>query len=337
MTANLRVAIIGGIFQYPEGHWTKIQTMPEINLLRGLRERGHEVTPVGIRDWPNALRVAAGDADVVHVHQIGRATLALSLRRPAGPLVYTPHSCADPRRWDQQLTHTRMLRRADAVVALSPPEAARYGGENRSTQVAIIPNGMDVAGFPPVTRRAPSGAERWRLLYVGQLIPLKQVDLLIRAVASAPLRGRTELRLIYHNDACAAELRRLAGRLGVSDHVVFAGRRFGPDLVREYHDAHIHLLASRTEALPSVITEAMLTGLPVVAPDVGGIAWQLDGWGRCLGRATVDAVVDAVLGIMKRYETYANDGAEMVARTGRRFSVTRMVERHEELYRSLVQ
>jgi glycosyltransferase involved in cell wall biosynthesis len=334
----MRIAIVGGVLQYDPKSWMDFQEAPEIKLLRGIRERGHDVIPIGIRDWRKALHVASRDADLVHVHHIGRATLALALRELSTPIVYTPHYCSTYPRWYQRMAHRRMLSKADAVVALSPLEATRYicGAKSDSDRIMIIPNGFDVNRFTPVVRKVPMGDGPWRLLYVGQLIPLKQVDLLVRAVASDRLRGRTELRLIYHNGSCGAELLRLAQSLGVSDQVVFVGRKSGLELVREYHNAHVHLLASRTEALPSVITEAMLTGLPVIAPDVGGIAWQLDGGGHCLKRPTVDALVKAIVDVMTTYNTWTNRGADQATQARRRFDLTNMIDRHEDLYRRLV-
>ncbi|WP_141576693.1 glycosyltransferase family 4 protein [Actinomadura sp. WMMA1423] len=331
----MRIAMVGGIFEYRPDVWTRLQATPEINLLRGLSARGHEVLPIGIRDWRGALS-AASSVDVTHVHQAGPATLALGLRRTPAPLVYTPHCGSVPARVRQRIAHRRMLRRADAVVALSPAEAARCeAATGRGGRTLVIPNGMDGTHFTPVARAAPSGGERFRLLYVGQLIPLKQVDLLIRAVAEPELRGRCELRLVYHIDHRETELRRLARDLGVHEQVAFVGRRSGPALVREYHQAHIHLLASRTEAMPSVVTEAMLTGLPVIAPDVGGIAWQLDGWGHCLRTLSVESVVAAVLRTMRDYADYSKESNRVAAAARARFALAAMVESHEDLYRNV--
>jgi glycosyltransferase involved in cell wall biosynthesis len=332
----MRIAIVGGIFDHPPDVWSKLQATPEINLLRGLRDRGHEVVPIGIRDWRRALRIASSGADVTHVHHAGPATLALGSRRTTAPLVYTPHCGTVHPRVRQRIAHRRMLCQAQAVVALSPAEAARCGaGTRRGVRTVVIPNGMDASSFTPVARAAPSAAERFRLLYVGQLIPIKQVDLLVRAVARPELRGRCELRLVYHTDHREAELRRLARDLGVNEQVTFVGRRSGPALVREYHEAHVQLLASRTEALPSVVTEAMLTGLPVIAPDVGGIAWQLDGWGHCLPSVSVESIVAAALQTMRDYADYSRRANRVAAAARARFGLAQMIKSHEDLYRDL--
>lgn len=328
----MKIALVGGILQFDPDYWSKIQPVPEINLLKGLRDRGHEVMPIGLRDWQEALRRSAS-ADLVHVHHSGRATLALGLCRRNVPLVFTPHILPGPPDWRCRLANRIMLNKADTIVALSPNEARGYAVRAR---VVVIPNGLDPSYFSPVTRTAPRNGEPWRLLYVGQLAPHKQVDMLIRALAAPGLRGRCVLRLVHHTDGCESELRDLARRLGVADRVTFVGRKVGSELAREYQNAHIHLQVSLAEALPSVITEAMFTGLPVIASDVGGIRWQLDGWGRCLSRPTLESVVDAVLEITGDYAGHVSQGREVAADVRRRFSPEAMIDQHERLYANLV-
>ncbi|MFH1331457.1 MAG: glycosyltransferase family 4 protein, partial [Actinomycetota bacterium] len=58
-------------------------------------------------------------------------------------------------------------------------------------------------------------------------------------------------------------------RLGLEGRVLFAGAR--DDVARMLAAADLFVLPSLTEALPTVVTEAMAAGLPIVATTVGGI------------------------------------------------------------------
>lgn len=56
-------------------------------------------------------------------------------------------------------------------------------------------------------------------------------------------------------------------------------RPFGDALMREYRRARMLLVPSLSEGVPKVLCEAMAKGLPVVASDVGGLAWVLRTYG----------------------------------------------------------
>ena len=62
--------------------------------------------------------------------------------------------------------------------------------------------------------------------------------------------------------------------LGVAGQVVFAGLRDDVEVLLRGADALV--LSSRSEALPTVVIEAMATGLPVVATRVGGVPELVD-------------------------------------------------------------
>jgi glycosyltransferase involved in cell wall biosynthesis len=68
----------------------------------------------------------------------------------------------------------------------------------------------------------------------------------------------------------ASAIRARIGELGIGDRVHFVGERSDlPDLLPAFDVA---VLASRSEGTPTVLMEAMSTGAPVVATDVGGVA-----------------------------------------------------------------
>jgi glycosyltransferase involved in cell wall biosynthesis len=71
--------------------------------------------------------------------------------------------------------------------------------------------------------------------------------------------------------AFVAQLRRRSRDGGLGDRVCFAGPRTGADLDRSYAAADLMVLASRAETYGMVVTEALARGLPVIAPEVGGL------------------------------------------------------------------
>lgn len=111
--------------------------------------------------------------------------------------------------------------------------------------------------------------ENKQLLYVGQLIHGKGVDLLLNALTH-----------VTENFSCTIagtgnaeqSLKTLAKSIGLSERVNFAGWISNASLTKYYNNARIAVVPSRwPEPFGMVGLEAMLHGRPVVAFDVGGI------------------------------------------------------------------
>ena len=108
------------------------------------------------------------------------------------------------------------MSRADGVVALWQNQANAFieGYRLSGAEVAVIPNGVDPGTFP-FTQPDPPDVGPWELLYVGQLIPGKGVELLLTAVAELRTRHNVRLVVSYQVDIMEEELQTLAHRLGI--------------------------------------------------------------------------------------------------------------------------
>jgi glycosyltransferase involved in cell wall biosynthesis len=100
---------------------------------------------------------------------------------------------------------------------------------------------------------------------IGRLDPQKGHDVLLRSLADLP--GVSAV--VVGDGPAQLELSALANELGISERVVFAGRR---DDARELLTTFdVFALPSRFEGFPLVLLEAMLARLAVVATDVGSV------------------------------------------------------------------
>ena len=98
------------------------------------------------------------------------------------------------------------------------------------------------------------------------------------------------------------------------------------------------MLPSRSgEALPSALTEAMLSGRYAVATDVGGVRDQLGGFGVVVDDATPRAIADGIERAMDTFEEHRRRAEAMRRYAQDRFSSHAMVTEHEALYTSLVE
>ncbi|MFA5884666.1 MAG: glycosyltransferase family 4 protein [Acidimicrobiia bacterium] len=172
-------------------------------------------------------------------------------------------------------TRTRVaLNRACVVVALSEYNRGlliRPIGV-RPDRIVVVPNGVPAGEFVPAdaavraNARAPLGLpDAPTALFVGALVPEKGADLAIRAAAGVP-----DAHLVVAGAGAELDrLERLAADVAPG-RVHFVGTT--ADAARLYHAADLVVLPSRGgDAMPAVLLEAGLCGLPVVSTRIGAI------------------------------------------------------------------
>jgi glycosyltransferase involved in cell wall biosynthesis len=239
-----------------------------------------------------------------------------------------------------------VLRRMDAHLAVAEAQRRYLVDVERlpAERVHLVYNGVDAEQYHPATPDERAAARsllgisdaQLVIMAVGSLKPLKGFDVLIRAAAPL-LKTRAGARLVFVGDGVNREmLHTLAKELGVADQVVIAGLRDDVDVLLRAAD--VLALSSRTEALPTVILEAMATGLPVVATRVGGVpelvepdrsATLVPPNDEAALRAALERLADAP-------DLRRSMGARGRAIVEARFKLERMVEAREALFEKIM-
>jgi glycosyltransferase involved in cell wall biosynthesis len=206
---------------------------------------------------------------------------AVQLARRAGLPVVVQVLGSDIRLLDQYPARragtVETVRAADGVVAVSEELA----GQLRAMGVApgrirVIYDGVDPAVFFPGARsvaRARVGLEGSAplILFVGNLVPVKGVDLLLEACTRLRADGADFRAVVVGQGPLGPALREQARRLGLTDRVTFPGPIPQASLPDWYRAANVFVLPSRSEGVPNVLLEASACGAPWVATGVGGI------------------------------------------------------------------
>lgn len=328
-----RIALVGGIYGKSEEYRQRFRITPETTLEAGLRAEGASVS---VFSHHSAIE---GDFDVIHVHHLSWGTMRAAMDRSRAAFVFTAHNGQDmagtlsrARRWAMAFA----IRRADGIVALSDFEASflRSHYDTAGAIASTIPNGIDADHYTMARGNGAGRCGRWKLLYVGQLVPLKRVDLLLRAVAKVQLTTgfSIDLNLVYQNDKLEGELRQLARQLGIETNVSFLGTKIPTELCALYNRADLFVLPSASEALPSVVSEAMMTGTPVIATDTGGVRGQLGGFGRLVPPNDLGSLVHAIEDVLLHYEEVHAASFKMSAYARTMFSRSAMIAKHLDLY-----
>ena len=181
-----------------------------------------------------------------------------------------------------------------------------------------------------------SFSERNLILFAGQLIRGKGVDVLLHALAK--VRTHYECAIFgdgSHRTACE----RLSSKLGLNRHVSFHGYVHPNDLTRFYGEASIFVMGSLwPEPFGMAGPEAMRYGLPVIAFDAGGIReWLTDGEnGFLVAWKNVDLFA-ARLEQLLRDKNLARKLGTCAFETVQRYDSARQIDRLERLFQHAVE
>jgi D-inositol-3-phosphate glycosyltransferase len=158
-------------------------------------------------------------------------------------------------------------------------------------KITIIPPGVDTSHFYPIPvdeARQFVGlpAKERMILYVGRIEPLKGVDTLIRAVSCVQVKDISPIHPVHlviiggnpngsaaELDGEMARLQDLSRELCMDRMVLFLGKRGQDTLPYYYSAAEVVVMPSHYESFGMVALEAMACGTPVVASQVGGLAY----------------------------------------------------------------
>jgi glycosyltransferase involved in cell wall biosynthesis len=117
----------------------------------------------------------------------------------------------------------------------------------------------------------PAVAKDVDVLYVGNLVAVKRLDMLLEA-AKRLKDARPGFRMVLVGDGVLrGELEAAAARLGLGGAVEFAGARPFEEIARWLRRARVFVMTSAMEGLPQAMIEAMSAGVPVVIPDTGDV------------------------------------------------------------------
>ena len=226
-----------------------------------------------------AFRLAVGRAirtfapDVIHAHWWVPAGWAAAGR--GVPVVISCHGSDVRLLWRSALLRAlarRTFASAASVSAVSDvmkQDLAELAPGIRDRLVtAYLP--VDVDRFTTVRR---TGTEVPRILYAGNLIAAKGVDLILQAYARLLASGVSCTLRIVGDGADRPRLEGLSSTLGLGGMVEWGGTRSSAEMPQEFASAAVTVMASRGprgEGLPMTAVEALLAGSAVVATPAGG-------------------------------------------------------------------
>ncbi|RKY41051.1 MAG: hypothetical protein DRP76_00680, partial [Candidatus Omnitrophota bacterium] len=167
------------------------------------------------------------------------------------------------------------LKNCNKVIAVSKALKERIVKIGVSEdKIVVIPNGVDTDLFKPLERdrcreRLGLPQDKKIVLFVGNLVPVKGVDVLVEAFARLP----ADMLLVLVGDGpLKNRLQAKVKEFGIENNVIFVGRTRHEAIPYYMNACDIFCLPSLNEGCPNVILEALACGKFVVATKVGSIS-----------------------------------------------------------------
>jgi glycosyltransferase involved in cell wall biosynthesis len=290
--------------------------------------------------------------DIVHSHAVNGAFYGC----PAGRMAHVPgqvstfhagtkETLADVYRWElpRTLAHryhiwvTRCCQRLTTVTPMLREELIRTGIP--AEKIVYVPNSIDLDIFQRArpqrdALRAEFGLAPQTTVVgsIARLSKAKNLPLLLNA-AKRLIDARLDVSFVVVGDGPERDsLERTARGLGIASRVHFAGWRDDiPEMLAAFD---IFGLSSLTEGLPKAALEAMASGIPIVATDVGGMSQLVrhGETGLLVPAGDLDQLTEAIRSLIRNPDQAQRMGQAGHVLVSRQFSPTVMCRRIMEVY-----
>ena len=270
--------------------------------------------------------------DIVHAHlavikYVGPATLFSKIK-----VIHTIHNVADKECGAQDRFVNRLFYKMKKVFPVSLSEKIRLSVEAvykiPLEKIPVVYNGVDLSEC--MEKQSYELGDTIKILHIGRFEAQKNHIGLLEAFQLFQKKyPNSLLRLIGEGDL-RDEIERYVKENGLSEKVCLLGKQAN---VHPYlTDADMFILPSYYEGVPMTIIEAMGTGLPIVATNVGGIPDLLsDGKTAILTSLDVKEIAGALERYAESAELRRNYGQAALAASAR-FDATQMTREYLRIY-----
>jgi D-inositol-3-phosphate glycosyltransferase len=248
----------------------------------------------------------------------------------------------------------RVIGLVDRIIAATPAEQAQLNWLYDADMdiVAIIPPGVDGERFRPLAKET---AKAWvgipdhhrNIVFAGRIEPLKGIDTLLCAMALIQQRHPGVVQDVCvaiiggdpwsdDPDAEMARLQEMRTDLGIKDIVTFLGAKDQNVLPNYYAAAEMVVMPSHYESFGLVALEAMSMGTPVVASEVGGLAFLVqDGVnGLHVPSRDPEALAESIYELLTD-EAYRDQLGRQAQEYARQYTWTNIVDRMLRVYEAV--
>jgi glycosyltransferase involved in cell wall biosynthesis len=270
------------------GHEVRVVTMnldgyPDREIRRGVEVL--RIPAIGLQSLlgiPSAIHAGLRinryleGVDVIHVHNLYfLLSLSTFLSRPDAPIITTLHLGSLKRlptlagavgQTYESTIGRRLLRRSDAVTAVSQAVADHATAVDPFVRAEVIPNTVDTTHFRPPPNGTNGGTQS--ILFLGRFVWNKGPQFIVKSMPRVVSAVRdVEFHFVGEGPLRNWIVRRL-DRLDLARFTRFQG--WADDAAPVLQSASVVVRPSLTEGMPLAVMEAMACGRTVVASRVAG-------------------------------------------------------------------
>jgi len=277
--------------------------------------------------------------DIIHAHVYfaGVPAILLGMRYKI-PVIITEHFTGFPRglvKGFKRLMAKFAFERAAVVCPVSEDLGKHIKRLGIRARFEVIPNVVDTSLFSPPAACEGKDEGKKRLLTVALLDPKKGIPYLLEALAQLRKKRDDFVLDIVGDGPNRAEYEELTRKLGLQDIVRFHGLKTKQEVAEFMRKADVFVLPSEWENLPCVIIEAMASGLPIVATNVGGIPEIVNNEaGILVPPKDAQALAQALSDVLENLDQY--QGERIAWQAKQRFSREVVGQMLDNLYKELV-
>jgi sugar transferase (PEP-CTERM/EpsH1 system associated) len=284
--------------------------------------------------------------DLIHTHNesglIYGVTAAFLAR--VSNIVHTDHG-KEPG-YDEKkalkLAEKILLKKLDHVVAVSEDlknKIVQSTGISKD-KILVIPNGIDVEHFyqpnlrDEVRRKLGISSDTFVIANIARMVPLKNQSFLINIFKEVVVDYPNVKLLLVGDGPMRYELQAYCKNMGLSKSIIFLGER--KDIFELLSAVDLFVLPSLTEGTSITLIEAMSSGTPVVASEVGGNSEVIEngktGFLNPLGQ--IEMWITTIKSLIRNKEDRIRVAQNAKMEVVKKFSLEGMIGNYEKIYLS---
>lgn len=299
--------------------------------------------------WSNVYQKAIkhyidknGLPDIVHVHVPWKAGLiALRMKRKYGTdFIVTEHwtiyNDGTPSSFEKKTFAIRQLIKKifKSSVGISPVSVNLSESLRKIFSVKtieVINNVVDTTLFHFNEKKY----SRFTFIHVSNMSPMKNVTMLLTAFKIFVQKTNALVNLVLVGNK-SNEFAKYVDDLALLDaSIFFRGEISYREVAEEMQRCHCFVLSSVAENSPCVIGEALCSGLPVIATNVGGVSELVNETnGKVIPSKDIEALVTAMADVYNNYLAY--NCPRIAEDASKRFSYSAIAQKFDELYGHIV-
>jgi glycosyltransferase involved in cell wall biosynthesis len=279
--------------------------------------------------------------DIIHAHVLSAALPAVILGiRHKIPVVITEHWTGFPRhslRFIDKMTAKFAMNRARIIMPVSKDLGQAIQSYGIKSKIEVIPNVVDTELFQPIFNKSninKNKKTKKEILLVATLSPQKGILYLFNALTKLKEKRQDFGLNIVGGGPSQEEYQELSDRLALTNIVKFHGTKTKVELAEFMRKCDFFVLPSLWENSPCVLIEALASGLPLIATDVGGVGEIInESTGILLAPKDIKSLETNINYMLDHYQNYSSKTLYEYAKTN--YSYEAVGKNLNQIYRQI--